>query len=71
LGAPSVKNVVSYPEPVAELHQLGSSYDSRKLQLRRCPHCDTYYLYQTDYEFLVNGGEDEEHLAHAIYSSKG
>ena len=37
-------------------------YSSRKLQLRRCPQCDTYYLYQTDYEFLVNGSEDEETL---------
>src|SRR3954451_781823 len=37
-------------------------YDSRKLQLWRCPHCGTYYCYQTDYEFLVNGSEDEEYL---------
>ena len=37
-------------------------YSSRKLQLKRCPQCDTYYLYQTDYEFLVNGSEDEENL---------
>jgi len=37
-------------------------YGSRKLQLRRCPQCGTYYRYQTDYEFLVNGSEDEEYL---------
>jgi hypothetical protein len=37
-------------------------YDSRKLQLRRCPGCGTYYLYRTDYEYLVNGSEDEEFL---------
>ena len=36
--------------------------DSRKLQLKRCPECGTYYLYQTDYEYLVNGSEDEEVL---------
>ncbi len=37
-------------------------YGSRKLQLWRCPQCGTYYLYRTDYEYLVNGSEDEEYL---------
>jgi hypothetical protein len=37
-------------------------YGSRKLQLQQCPECGTYYLYRTDYEFLVNGSEDEEFL---------
>ena len=37
-------------------------YSSRKLQLQQCPECHTYYLYETDYEFLVNGSEDEETL---------
>lgn len=37
-------------------------YDSRKLQLRQCPECGAYYLYETDYEFLVGGSEDEEFL---------
>jgi len=37
-------------------------YGSRKLQLQQCPECQTYYLYRTDYEFLVNGSEDEEEL---------
>ena len=37
-------------------------YDSRKLQLQQCPECGTYYLYRTDYEFFVNGPEDEEYL---------
>ena len=37
-------------------------YSSRKLQLWQCPKCKTYYLYKTDYEFLVNGSEDEEYL---------
>jgi len=36
--------------------------DSRKLQIRQCPGCGTYYLYRTDYEYLVNGSEDEEFL---------
>ena len=35
---------------------------SRKLQLQQCLECGTYYLYRTDYEFLVNGSEDEEYL---------
>jgi hypothetical protein len=37
-------------------------YGSRKLQLQQCPQCATYYLYRTDYEFLVNGNEDEDEL---------
>lgn len=37
-------------------------HSSRKLQLQQCPQCQTYYLYKTDYEFLVNGSEDEEEL---------
>ncbi len=37
-------------------------YGSRKLQLQQCPECGTYYLYRTDYEFLVGGSEDEEFL---------
>jgi hypothetical protein len=36
--------------------------DSRKLQLQQCPECATYYLYRSDYEFFVNGSEDEEEL---------
>ena len=35
---------------------------SRKLQIRQCPGCGTYYRYKTDYEYLVNGSEDEEFL---------
>ena len=37
-------------------------HSSRKLQLQQCPDCQTYYLYRTDFEFLVNGSEDEEYL---------
>jgi hypothetical protein len=37
-------------------------YHSRKLQLQQCPECANYYLYRTDYEYLVNGTEDEEYL---------
>ncbi len=36
--------------------------DSRTLHLWQCPHCGTYYLYKTDYEYLVNGTEDEQSL---------
>ena len=35
---------------------------SRKLQVQQCPECGTYYLYRSDYEYLVNGSEDEEYL---------
>ena len=37
-------------------------YSDRKLQLRQCPECGTYYLYRSDYEYFVNGSEDEEYL---------
>jgi hypothetical protein len=37
-------------------------HDSRKLQIWQCPGCGTCYLYRTDYEYLVNGSEDEEFL---------
>lgn len=35
---------------------------SRARQLLRCRECGTCYLYTSDYEFLVNGTEDEEFL---------
>ena len=35
---------------------------NRKRQLRQCPQCGTHFLYTTDYEYLVNGSEDEEFL---------
>ena len=35
---------------------------ARILQLRQCPLCGTYYRYETDYEYLVNGTEDEQSL---------
>ncbi len=37
-------------------------YSSRASMLKRCPECGTHYLYETDYEYLVNGTEDEEFL---------
>jgi len=37
-------------------------FGSRKLQLWQCPRCGTSYLYRSDYEYLVNGSEDEEFL---------
>ena len=39
-----------------------SASGSRALLLKRCLQCGTYYLYRTDYEYLVNGSEDEEFL---------
>lgn len=37
-------------------------HGGRALHLKQCPQCGTYYLYRTDYEYLVNGTEDEEFL---------
>jgi hypothetical protein len=35
---------------------------SRLRQIRRCPLCGTRYLFETDYEFLAGGSEDEQKL---------
>lgn len=37
-------------------------HGNRKLQLQQCPECGTCFLYKTDYEYLVDGSEDEEFL---------
>jgi hypothetical protein len=52
------------PAAAAQLSVLRDlrPHGSRKLQLQQCPECGTYYLYRTDYEYLVNGSEDEEFL---------
>lgn len=34
----------------------------REKQLRQCPECGIYYLYQSDYEYLANGTEDQQTL---------
>ena len=34
----------------------------RKKQLRKCPRCGIYYLYQSDYEYFPGGTEDEQEL---------
>ena len=31
-------------------------------QVKRCPHCGTYYAVEESYEYLVNGSEDETKL---------
>lgn len=35
---------------------------SRLKQILQCPECKMYYLYETDYEYLAFGSEDEEFL---------
>ena len=34
----------------------------RVMQLKQCAECETYYIYETDYEFLTTGSEDEQTL---------
>jgi len=34
----------------------------RLKQLKQCPECKRYYLYETDYEYFAFGSEDEEFL---------
>lgn len=57
-GDTSLPAVVGHLVMVRDL----KPYSSRKLQLLQCPMCGTYYLYRTDYEYLVNGSEDEQFL---------
>ncbi|HQO39144.1 MAG TPA: hypothetical protein PK986_01630 [Spirochaetota bacterium] len=35
---------------------------NRLKQLKQCPECKTYYLYETDYEYFAFGSEDEQVL---------
>jgi hypothetical protein len=35
---------------------------NRLKQLKQCPECMTYYLYETDYEYFAFGSEDEQFL---------
>lgn len=37
-------------------------HSDRKRILQRCPACKTWYLYESDYEFIVPGSEDEQTL---------
>ena len=34
----------------------------RKMNILECPLCRTFYLFSTDYDYLVNGSEDEQKL---------
>lgn len=34
----------------------------REKQIWQCPECSTYYFYESNYEYLVNGSEDEQTL---------
>ena len=45
-----------------DVKDLKPGNTDRALVLRQCPDCKTYYLYRTDYEFLVGGTEDEQFL---------
>lgn len=58
------ENDTSLPAAAASLVQVRELVpsDSRTLDLWRCPQCGTHYLYKTDYEYLVNGTEDEQSL---------
>lgn len=35
---------------------------NRKQQLLQCPECSQYYLYESDYEYFINGSEEEQTL---------
>ena len=48
-----------------------NTYGSRKRQLWQCPRCGTYYLYRTDYTYLVNGSEDEQFLTRLTEEQAG
>lgn len=45
-----------------EVKDLKPGNTDRQSRLQQCPECKTYYLYQTDYEYLAGGSEDEQFL---------
>jgi len=64
------ENNTYLPAAASQLNTIQNlhPFDSRELQLQQCPECGTYYLYKYDYEFLVNGSEDEECLIRLTFS---
>lgn len=58
------ENNTYLPDAASQLKEIKDflPYGSRKSILKQCQECGTYYLYETDYEYLVNGTEDEEFL---------
>lgn len=46
---------------LSEIHDFAPG-SSRKRILKKCLECGTHYLYRTDYEYVMNGSEDEEFL---------
>ena len=60
-----------WPEHDIELppavHALAVAKDfrpgaERQRKILRCPCCDACFLFETDYEYLTNGSENEQHL---------
>lgn len=35
---------------------------TRRREVKRCPECATFYLYETEYDFLIGGSEDTQRL---------
>nr|WP_044200972.1 hypothetical protein [Oscillochloris trichoides] len=58
------ENDSALPAAVSQLQLVRDlqPHGSRELHLLQCPLCGGYYLYRTDYEYLVNGSEDEQFL---------
>ena len=58
------ENDTCLPPAVDELLVIynENSHGSRLKQVRQCPLCKTSYLYTSDYEYLVNGSEEEQTL---------
>ena len=52
------------PGASAQLKNVCEIYPggNRTPVLQQCPECGTHYLYETEYEFLVSGSEDEQRL---------
>lgn len=60
-GSPENDTFISIAiDDLKAIKWAGSS--SRERKLYQCPICNTYYYYYTDYEYLVNGSEDEQCL---------
>ena len=56
------ENDTYLPKVMKKLKVINEWSRTRDKQLLQCTICSTYYLYLTDYEFLISGTEDEQHL---------
>jgi hypothetical protein len=60
----SEENDTQLPSAFSQLELVKDlrPFGSRELKVMQCPGCGAWFLYETDYEYLINGSEDEQTL---------